>query len=343
VFERFSHQARQAVVLAQEESRRLGHTYIGTEHLLLGVVGARGLAVDALERLDVQPAQLRTAVEVTVGRGGDAPAGHIPFTADAKRALEMSLREALQLGHNYIGTEHMLLGLIRDGESVAAQVLTKAGADRDRLRQVVLDLLGRGESRERGLGLAAPTPESLAPARLASPGVCVLCGRDLWEVGRYVNGEAGAVCEECISASVQTLADSPADQRALALPPRLYGAEGMDPATPAAITESFRRAFASGVPEEAANFIEDGEAIQPFMAKAGERAPHIRPTGVRLNRIRFIGENRAEVRFTLELAGGPDGITFDGSAIRKHDRWLVSRETVGQMLAPVGVRLPPAG
>jgi Clp amino terminal domain, pathogenicity island component len=343
VFERFSDQARRAVVLAQEESRRLGHSYIGTEHLLLGVVGAGGLAADALEQLGVTPAQLRTAVEATVGRGGGTP-GHIPFTAEAKRALEMSLREALQLGHNYMGTEHVLLGLIRDGESVGGQVLAEVGVDRDRLRQVVLDLLGRGESRERALGLAAPTPENLAPGRLAStPPGCVLCGRDLWEVGRYVRGETGAVCEECISASVQTLAVSRGDQRAVTLPPRLYGAEGMDPATPAAITESFQRAFAGGTPEEAAPFIEDGETIQPFMAQAGERAPHIRPSGVHLNRIRFSGNNRAEVRFTLELAGGPDGITFEGTVIRQRDRWLVSRETIGQMLARVGVRLPPAG
>jgi Clp amino terminal domain, pathogenicity island component/ClpX C4-type zinc finger len=343
VFERFSRQARHVVVLAQEESRRLGHSYIGTEHLLLGVLRAgQSVALDALERLGVQPAQVRSAVEATVGRGGDAPPGHIPFTADAKRALEMSLREALELGDNYIGTEHVLLGLVRDGESVAARVLAMVGADRDRLRPVVLDLLRHGESRERALGLGAPTPERLAPARLAStPPVCVLCGRDLWEVGRYVRGEAGAVCDECISTSVQTLKESSDDRRAVTLPPRLYGFEGVDPAIPEAITERFQRAFATGAPQEAARVIEDGDAIQPFMALAGERSPHIRPTGVHVNRIRFTDKNHAEVRFTLELAGGPDGITFDGTAIRQQDRWLVSRETVGQMLAPVGVRLPP--
>jgi ClpA/ClpB-like protein len=254
----------------------------------------------------------------------------------------MSLREALELGDNYIGTEHLLLGLIRDGEGVAARVLLTVGADRDRLRQVVLDLRRRGEPRERALGVAASMPGGFAPARLASTlGVCVLCGRGLREVGRYVRGEAGAVCDECISASVEKLADSPDDRRAVTLPPRVYGAEGMDPATPAAITESFQRAFTSGAPEEAVRVIEDGEAIQPFMAQAGERAPHIRPTGVHLTRIRFMGKNRAEVRFTLELAGGPDGITFDGTAIRQEDQWLVSRQTVGQMLAPVGVQLPP--
>jgi Clp amino terminal domain, pathogenicity island component/ClpX C4-type zinc finger len=343
VFERFSRQARDVVVLAQEESRRLGHAYIGTEHLLLGILRAgHSVALDALDRFGVQPAQVRTAVEATVGRGGNAPFGHIPFTADAKQALEMSLREALKLGDNHIGTEHVLLGLIRDGESVAARVLATVGADRDRLREAVLDLLGHGEPREQALGHEAPTPERLAPARLAStPPVCVLCGRDLWEVGRYVRGESGAVCDECISTSAQTLADSSDDRRAVTLPPRLYGFEEVDPSTPTAITESFQRAFASGAPEEAARVIEDGDAIQPFMAQAGERAPHIRPTGVHVNRIRFTGKNHAEVRFTLELAGGPDGITFDGTAIRQQDRWLVSRETVGQMLAPVGVRLPP--
>ena len=124
VFERFTDRARRAVVLAQEEARMLNHDYIGTEHLLLGLVRERdGVAGKALASLDISLEAVRRQVEEIIGQGQAAPTGHIPFTPRAKKVLELSLREALQLGHNYIGTEHILLGLIREGEGVATQVL----------------------------------------------------------------------------------------------------------------------------------------------------------------------------------------------------------------------------
>src|SRR5207249_3984317 len=130
------------VVLAQEEARMLNHNYIGTEHILLGLIHeGEGVAAKALESLNISLEAVRQQVEEIIGQGQAAPTGHIPFTPRAKKVLELSLREALQLGHNYIGTEHILLGLIREGEGVAAQVLQKLGADLNRVRQTVIQLL----------------------------------------------------------------------------------------------------------------------------------------------------------------------------------------------------------
>ncbi|TMK36579.1 MAG: ATP-dependent Clp protease ATP-binding subunit [Actinobacteria bacterium] len=142
MFERFTDRARRVVVLAQEEARMLNHNYIGTEHILLGLIHeGEGVAAKALESLNISLEAVRQQVEEIIGQGQAAPTGHIPFTPRAKKVLELSLREALQLGHNYIGTEHILLGLIREGEGVAAQVLQKLGADLNRVRQTVIQLL----------------------------------------------------------------------------------------------------------------------------------------------------------------------------------------------------------
>jgi ATP-dependent Clp protease ATP-binding subunit ClpC len=142
MFERFTDRARRVVVLAQEEARLLNHNHIGTEHLLLGLAHeGQGVAAKALELLGIRLEAVRSQVEEVIGQGQQAPTGHIPFTPRAKKVLELSLYEAKQLGHNYIGTEHLLLGLIREGQGVAAQVLVKLGADLSRVRQQVTGLL----------------------------------------------------------------------------------------------------------------------------------------------------------------------------------------------------------
>jgi ATP-dependent Clp protease ATP-binding subunit ClpC len=149
MFERFTDRARRVVVLAQEEARMLNHNYIGTEHILLGLIHeGDGVAAKALQSLGVSLEGVRQQVEEIIGQGQQAPSGHIPFTPRAKKVLELSLREALQLGHNYIGTEHILLGLIREGEGVAAQVLVKLGADLNRVRQQVIQLLSGYQGKE---------------------------------------------------------------------------------------------------------------------------------------------------------------------------------------------------
>ncbi|WP_147918723.1 ATP-dependent Clp protease ATP-binding subunit [Ruania zhangjianzhongii] len=149
MFERFTDRARRVVVLAQEEARMLNHNYIGTEHILLGLIHeGEGVAAKALESLNISLEAVRQQVQEIIGEGQQAPNGHIPFTPRAKKVLELSLREALQLGHNYIGTEHILLGLIREGEGVAAKVLTKLGADLNRVRQQVIQLLSGYQGKE---------------------------------------------------------------------------------------------------------------------------------------------------------------------------------------------------
>ena len=156
MFERFTDRARRVVVLAQDEARRLNHDYIGTEHLLLGLIHeGEGVAAKALDSLGIRLEAVRQQVEEIIGQGKGMPAGHIPFTPRAKKVLELSLREAMDLGHNYIGTEHMLLGLIREGEGVAARVLVTLGADLDRVRDRVVELLRGGKGEAAALGRAA--------------------------------------------------------------------------------------------------------------------------------------------------------------------------------------------
>jgi ATP-dependent Clp protease ATP-binding subunit ClpC len=162
MFERFTDRARRVVVLAQEEARMLNHNYIGTEHILLGLIHeGEGVAAKALESLGISLDAVRRQVEEIIGQGQQAPSGHIPFTPRAKKVLELSLREALQLGHDYIGTEHILLGLIREGEGVAAQVLVRLGADLNRVRQQVIQLLHGDQGQEpAAAGAPSETPPS---------------------------------------------------------------------------------------------------------------------------------------------------------------------------------------
>jgi hypothetical protein len=167
MFERFTDRARRVVVLAQEEARLLNHDHIGTEHILLGLIHeGKGVAAGALESLGISLEAVRAEIEQVAGHGTEAPGPHIPFTPRAKKVLELSLREALHLSHNYIGTEHILLGLIREGEGVAAQVLVKLGADLDRARQEVVKLLS---------GYAGP-PAGEQAAGVALPPIATVVG-----------------------------------------------------------------------------------------------------------------------------------------------------------------------
>src|SRR6204780_1755910 len=167
VFERFTDRARRVLVLAQEEARLLNHSFIGTEHILLGLIHeGEGVAAKALESLGITLEKVRDKVEETIGPAGLSTTGSPPFTPRAKKVLELSLREALQLGHNYIGTEHMLLGLVREGEGVAAQGLVSLGADLARVRQQVIQLLSGYQGKESvgsGPGSAASETPSGSP------------------------------------------------------------------------------------------------------------------------------------------------------------------------------------
>src|SRR5215213_4916847 len=221
MFERFTDRARRIVVLAQEEARRLDHNYIGTEHILLGLIREPdGVAAQALTAVGISLEALRTRTEEVVGRGGSTPEGYIPFTPRAKKVLELSLREALHLGHNYVGTEHVLLAMLRERDGVGAQVLVQLGAEPQRVGEAVIDLLSAYSAPEaRGATAAVgttdgPTPPD--PPRVRTwaepsqhnrtrwweplPERCVLCARDLWEADHYVSGVQGSVCEGCVGA-----------------------------------------------------------------------------------------------------------------------------------------------
>jgi ATP-dependent Clp protease ATP-binding subunit ClpC len=165
MFERFTDRSRRVVALAQEEARMLDHGWLGTEHILLGLIReGDGTGARALESLGISLDAVREQVEEIIGRGQQVPSGHIPFTPRAKKVLALSLRESLQLGHNYIGTEHILLGLLREGDGVAAQVLVRLGADLNRVRERVIQLLHgfQGEDVES----AGSRPGDRAPADL---------------------------------------------------------------------------------------------------------------------------------------------------------------------------------
>ena len=188
MFERFTDRARRVVVLAQEEARLLNHSYIGTEHILLGLIHeGEGVAAKALESLSISLDAVRAQVEEIIGQGGSSPSGHIPFTPRAKKVLELSLREALQLGHNYIGTEHILLGLLREGEGVATQVLVKLGADLGKVRQQVIQLLsgyqGPGNKGEAAGSAAAPGSKD-EPGEKGGSQVLDQFGRNLTQLAR---------------------------------------------------------------------------------------------------------------------------------------------------------------
>ena len=153
MFERFTERARQVVVLAQDEARALKHNYIGTEHILLGLLREEeGLAARVLESLDITVEEVRAQVARIVGQGDEVTTGQIPFTPRAKKVLELALREALSLGHNYIGTEHILLGLVRENEGVAARILLDFDADAEKIRNEIIRMLSGPGRRQQGGG-----------------------------------------------------------------------------------------------------------------------------------------------------------------------------------------------
>ena len=183
MFERFTDRARRVIVLAQDEAKMLNHNYIGTEHILLGLIHeGEGVAAKALEQMGISLEAVREQVEEIIGHGQNPPTGHIPFTPRAKKVLELSLREALQMNHSYIGTEHILLGLIREGEGIAAQVLIKLGADLNRVRTTVLALLSGYQEENGAQPATAGAPE--APSSGSSSNTLDQFGRNLTQAAR---------------------------------------------------------------------------------------------------------------------------------------------------------------
>ena len=200
MFERFTDRARGVLVLAQEEARLLNHPFIGTEHLLLGLIHeGDGVAGRALNQLGISLEVVREAVEGIVGLFENPPIGSPPFTERAKKVMELSLRDGLQLGHNYIGTEHLLLGIAREGKGVAVQALKSCGADPERVRQQVLTLLGSYEE--------AAGPGASQWLRRSGDLACSFCGRQPPETGQLFTGDDASICEHCVRVWSEQLAE----------------------------------------------------------------------------------------------------------------------------------------
>jgi ATP-dependent Clp protease ATP-binding subunit ClpA/predicted DNA-binding transcriptional regulator AlpA len=211
LFSRFTDRARQSVVKAQEEARLLKHNYIGTEHLLLGLIAiGEGLAWEALGAMDVSLEPAREGVRTMIGEGSELPQGHIPFTPRAKKVLELSLRESRQFGHNYIGTEHILLALIREKDGVAWQVLEKLGLKQTYARSAVIGAMGGLK-----LGRVAITVPTAEEEPEDSAAACSFCGKRREDTKKLVAGPGVSICDECVALAADVVASQAED---LAMP-----------------------------------------------------------------------------------------------------------------------------
>jgi hypothetical protein len=345
MFERFTDRARRVVVLAQEEARLLGHNYIGTEHILLGLLHeGEGVAARTLEALGVSLSRVRAGVESIIGRGGDAPAGHVPFTPRAKKVLEMSLREAVQLGHNYIGTEHILLGLIREGEGVAAQVLVQLGVDLETARGTVIELLGREPGgvamSVRGAGAGAGSRFSVGLA--AGERRCSFCLRSEARVTRLVRGRGAWICDECIVAAADLLAGSEAsDARQLRLRPR-PATQPQSGEAEAAIEFAFETVFGGDASfDERIALIEESDTLRDAVERLMVVGRNAGDPDVWVDAVRFLSTEEAEVHWSPTIVGG-GRVTLHGFAVLDGGVWKVGRSTFRRIAAMAGVATPEA-
>lgn len=344
MFERFTDRARRVVVLAQEQARLLDHDYIGTEHIFLGVVQeGEGAGAQALTALAVTLERAQAAVAGTIGRGTDAPSGHVPFTPGAKRLLEDSLREALQLGHDHIGTEHITLCLLDARDDTMVRILDWLGIDPDALRARVIALAGgegvpgsarpaRAWSRRQ---LIAPTP----PVRGTGPQLCSFCDRDLWEVDHYVEGSRATICAACLDTAATAIdrARESAGPPSVMLPPGVFGTEPA-PGTVDAIVATIQRVFGlAAAPVAQPEWIEDGEHLAPLFAEVQRRYAAM-SVAIRLERLRFDREGRVHARLVPMLVGGT-GPPIEGALVLRDGRWIVSRELMTHLLTTAG--FPP--
>jgi hypothetical protein len=322
MFERFTDRARRVVVLAQEEARLLDHDYIGTEHIFLGLVHeGEGIGAQVLTSFGITLDEARNTVHSIVGTGTRAPSGHIPFTARAKKVLEYGLREALQLGHNFIGTEHVLLGLLRVGDGPGVEALVILGADPVAVRQRMIELLSE-------LAVEKATGPAPRPLAVAAEAACAFCGRDLYAVDRAVTNHQGVfICNECAAAAVQTMAeaDEPgAPLRALSLPPRVFGDVPDDEAVQE-ISALFSTWSTNAFDASFLDCVVGGERLASVQSELRARhASQLTPNLFDVDRVRFVSASEAAVRFRMTLLPHQ---TFDGRARRTPTGWKISRDT----------------
>jgi hypothetical protein len=279
-----------------------------------------GVGARALEACGISLEGTRREVYEIVGRGAQAPAGHIPFTPRSKKVLELALREAIELGHDHIGTEHVLLGLIREGEGVAAQILVRLGADVPIVRRAIAEA-SEGDARMP----RPPEPQEAQPMPTAvgAPASCALCGRDLWDVERSVVGSRGSVCEVCVAAAAEALGQS--TEREPRMPPRAAGTPPPATADMMEIAAAFDRGFGGE-----SGLIEGGDENARLADAVRARHPGVQATFV-VERVRLVGEDEAEVRFVLLVSPMNLRIPLQGRARRIDGCWKVARETAAQV------------
>jgi len=338
VFERFTDRARRVLVLAQEEARLLNHSFIGTEHILLGLVhDGEGVAAKALESLGVTLTAVRLQVVEAIGLSDSPPSGSPPFTPRAKKVLELALREALQLGHSYIGTEHLLLGLVREGEGVAAQVLVSLGADLLQVRSVAIRLMGGGPGAVDAVEWKEGVRARVRPRRTVSPAAtCALCGRDLWESAHFVTAGRVSICEACVRSASDLLESAKPEQRSLHMPPRVFG-EAPDDDTLHEVVGALRSALSVSTQEKVrSTVVEDADRVAWMLVGLTGRLA-AEPEDVRVVRVRFPTADTAEVRVEVSAVDGTQSLA-DGRVVRRDGHWVVSSDTVARLL---GGTLPP--
>ncbi|HTZ08791.1 MAG TPA: Clp protease N-terminal domain-containing protein [Acidimicrobiales bacterium] len=352
MFERFTDRARRALVLAQEEARLAPRGFLGTEHLLLGLVReGEGVAANALRRLGVSLEEAREHVEAILGRPPGAPGGSSPFTPRAKKVMELALREALQLGHDEIGPEDLLLGMVREGGGVAMAVLAAFEVTGDQVRREVTGLLAEPSpgtilDTERFAPLASARAVALRRARTAgrgaairagvgrAPGACAFCGRLLWDVDRYVATEDVAICADCVALAADAVEHGRAERSGeIPLPPRVYG-EPPDHGAVEEVVAAFRATFG---PRPAGD--EAGEdPLGPYLARLrASRFGVLRPPRVR--RVRFGEDDEAEVEVVVRFDPGPV-LEVAGRAVRAGGRWEVSWATITEVMTRLGIDGP---
>jgi hypothetical protein len=361
VFERFTDRARRVLVLAQEEARLLNHSFIGTEHILLGLIHeGDGVAARALAQMEISLEAARELVEETIGLSGTVPVGSPPFTPRAKKVLELSLREALQLGHNYIGTEHMLLGLVREGEGVAAQVLVGLGADLPGVRQTVIQLLPGAA------GSAAASAEEhgdlLSRRRMSRSGrgagsriiACSFCGRRPPDTGQLISGSDAFICEHCVAQWSERLA---ADEPRQVVHSQVWDSGTLEITGPppgdldaarAEIADAFSSMGTASEDGLSVPSVEGGTGLGSTLRQARER-PRPQPQGAEASigvvDVVFLDAEHAAVWFDIAFEGTPDvqGVRHRrGDAVVVDGIWRVARSTFCELMRLAGVECPPA-
>jgi len=349
-------------VLAQEEARLLNHGFIGTEHLLLGLIAERnGVAAKALGRLGITLDRARAKVEETLGLSGMAPTGSPPFTPRAKKVMELSLREALDLGHNYISTEHMLLGIVQEGEGVACQVLVSLGADLTRVRQQVIELL----SGYKGKASTEPSTESGPWERWTSrsPGsvlrrrapaefvACSFCGRQPPASGRIIRGADAFICEHCIRQWHGVLDQPAVTEHAPTASIVVLGTDvvpGEQPENPDAARAEITAAFVShetlGDDGQSLPMVEKGGNLGPTLVASQERHRGLsegKSVSWSVDEIVFTDPEHAAVWFTFNLDNVPMLARHRGDAVMVEGQWKMARSTFCELMRMAGVECPP--